>query len=91
MSKKGRSIYDQYEEPKAPEASEPSPPASAKPDRFCRMRRVEVVNSHWPAYQAEVVYIQGDKIVRRELLGKPDMFEYVYAQIADQLDPRNEY
>lgn len=64
--------------------SEPEP----KGETFCRMVKVEVDNSHWPAYQGEVVHIVGDKVVKREFIDKPDMFENVYAKVADKIDPR---
>lgn len=45
---------------------------------------------HFEAFQPEIVYVQGDKVVDRKLVSKPDMFEMAFAIAADMVDPRND-
>jgi hypothetical protein len=40
-------------------------------------------------YQAEMVSVEGDRIVERVLLDKPNMFEYAQTHLVDLMDPRN--
>jgi hypothetical protein len=42
-------------------------------------------------YQAEVIWIDdADRVVKRKLIDKPNLFEYAYTQAGEYIDPRNE-
>lgn len=40
-------------------------------------------------YQCERIEIIDDKVTARELINKPDMFEYAQSAMLDLMDPRN--
>jgi hypothetical protein len=41
-------------------------------------------------FQPEVIWVENDRIVRRKLVGKPNLFEYAFTQSGEMIDPRNE-
>lgn len=61
-------------------------------ETFVRLVRVKIPNSYLPAYQAERIQVQGDRVVKRELLFTPDMPEIILGKIRlmnDPTDPQN--
>lgn len=59
--------------------------------RFIRVVELPLkAGEQFRGYQPEVVWLQDDQVVRRELLGKPNLFEYAYTQAGEFIDPRNE-
>lgn len=41
-------------------------------------------------YQPEVIWVDEDRVVKRQLAGKPNLFEYAFSMAGDLIDPRNE-
>jgi hypothetical protein len=41
-------------------------------------------------YQPEIIWVEGDRVVRRKLVDKPNLFEYAYTNAGELIDPRNE-
>ena len=41
-------------------------------------------------YQPELVWLDGDRVVRRKLVDKPNLFEFAFTQAGEYIDPRNE-
>lgn len=81
-----RAPEDQTEDPPV------APTESAVPiESFVRIKKHKLKNGdHWESFQPEVVYVQGDKVVDRKMVSKPDMFEMAFAIAADMVDPRND-
>lgn len=44
----------------------------------------------FPGFQPEVIWADGDRIVKRKLVDKPNLFEYAFTQAGEMIDPRNE-
>lgn len=61
----------------------------SKCDKFVRIKNVTQPGENFEAFQPELVWLSGDVIIRREMIGKRDMFEMAFATAADQVDPRN--
>jgi hypothetical protein len=40
-------------------------------------------------FQPEVIWVENDKIVRRKLVDKPNLFEFAFTQAGELIDPRN--
>ena len=60
-----------------------------KLDRFVRLVEVTRPTDHFPAYQPEIVFLHGDKVVERRMISKPDLFAYAHPVAIDMVDPRN--
>lgn len=58
-------------------------------DKFVRIKNVTRKTDNFEAFQPEVLWLDGDTIVKRELISKPDMFEMAFAIAGDLVDPRN--
>lgn len=67
----------------------PEPPK--KLERFIRI--IELPRKPTDAfvgYQPEVVWVEGDRIIKRKLVDKPNLFEFAFTQAGELIDPRNE-
>lgn len=64
-------------------------PSTGKIEYYYALRRVPRETDHWPAFQVEVVGIDGDQLVKKQLLGKPDTLTMVMATLTELTDPRN--
>ncbi len=57
--------------------------------RFIRIVQIPSTDGdHFPGYQPEIVFIKDDKVVRRILIDKPNLFEYAYTKAGEFIDPR---
>lgn len=45
---------------------------------------------HYVGYQAELVLVDGDMVVKKVIIDKPNTFENAWAKALDYIDPRNE-
>lgn len=45
---------------------------------------------HFPGFQPEIVFIKDDKVIKRVLVDKPNLFEYAYTKAGEFIDPRVE-
>lgn len=69
---------------------------ASKPKTQPTVRYVRIVahgrkpGDTFEGFQAEIVFMAGDKVIKRQLIGKPDLFENAYSAAADMIDPRNE-
>ena len=59
-------------------------------EKFIRIIPLGRGNGHYDMFQAECIEVVGDKVIGRELIGKPNLYEYAYSGASDLLDPRNE-
>lgn len=46
-------------------------------------------NEHYRGYQGEVIEIEGDRVISRRLIDRPNMFEFAQTHVVDLMDPRN--
>lgn len=72
-------------------APRPLPAVDAAPvEQFLRILELErKPGDTYVGYQIQRVVVQGDKVLKREMVGKPDMFEYAFTQAGELIDPRN--
>ena len=40
-------------------------------------------------YQPEIILVQSDRVISREQVSKPNLFEYAFTQAGELIDPRN--
>ena len=64
-------------------------PIDRKLERFVRIVAIPNPSDTLVGYQVELAFVDGDKVVRRRLVDKPNLFEYAFATGADFIDPRN--
>lgn len=71
-----------------------SKPPSAEPrqiERFVRIVELPMKpGDTLRGYQTEIIQVEGDKVIARKLVDKPNLFEYAYSHAGDLIDPRNE-
>lgn len=76
---------------KKKEAAEAVRTVQAGPERYIRILELpRAPGDQYQGYQPEIVYVENDRIVRRELVSKPNLFEYAFTQAGELIDPRNE-
>ena len=67
-------------------------PISVKPlslQRFVRIIQIPPkAEFQFPGYQAEMILVDGEQVVERKLIDKPNLFEYAFYQAAELVDPR---
>jgi len=70
------------------------PKAASKPTKLERFIRIVEMplkpGDMYQSYQPEIVIIDGDRVVQRRLVDKPNLFEYAFTQAGELIDPRNE-
>lgn len=72
------------------ERSKKDPSIESKPEHFIRLRRVtDIPNNHHVALQIEKITVVGDKVVKREPYGHPDIPEMVLAKVSEALNPES--
>lgn len=61
-----------------------------KKEKFYRIKEHDLLPGDvYKGYQPEVIEIEGDKVVSRSLIDKPNLFEYAQTHLIDLIDPRN--
>lgn len=70
-------------------------PAKQEPkkklQRFIRIVQLPLAaGDTFTGYQPELIWVDGDKVVRRKLVDKPNLFEFAYSSAGELVDPRNE-
>jgi hypothetical protein len=72
----------------------PAPVAQKAPKLTRFVRIVELLPKTGEAfrgYQPELLWLdEQGSVVKREMVDKPNLFEYAFAQAGDLIDPRNE-
>lgn len=59
--------------------------------RFIRI--IELEKKHgdtFPGFQPEIIQVVNDKVVKRTMVSKPNLFEFAFTQAGELIDPRNE-
>jgi hypothetical protein len=51
------------------------------------IRRIERENDVWPAYQIEIIAIQNGRVIKEELLDKPDTLNMILGKMSDLINP----
>jgi len=46
-------------------------------------------SDHFDAFQPEIITVRGNQIIKRQMIDKPNLFEYAYCIAAELIDPRN--
>lgn len=65
--------------------------AEKKLERFIRIVELpRAPGDAYTGYQPELIWVDGDKVVRRKMIDKPNLFEYAYTNAGEMIDPRNE-
>lgn len=66
---------------------------SVKLQRFLRIVELpRKPGDTYVGYQPEIIWVdpQTDRVVKRKLVDKPNLFEYAFTQAGEFIDPRNE-
>lgn len=58
-------------------------------EKFIRLVEVTKDNDMLPAWQPEILEIQGNKVVSRKLVGTRDVWVMAFALAQELIDPRN--
>lgn len=61
-------------------------PKNIPEEKFIRVCKAHIPDSHWPAYQAEVVTIKGSSVVSRQFVDKPDTKVMAFAKAYGFID-----
>ena len=56
---------------------------------FYAVRKIVRERDVWPAYQIEIIAIQNDRVVKEELLDKPDTLSMILGKMTDLINPTN--
>lgn len=59
-----------------------------KCEKFIRLVKVDIGKTHFDAWQPEILTVENDKIIKRELVGKPDVWHMAYIIAQELIDPR---
>jgi len=51
------------------------------------IRRIVRDNDAWPAYQIELIAIQNGRVIKEELLDKPDTLNMILGKMTDLINP----
>lgn len=74
---------------KAALAQGPSVPQGPKEEFYRIVEHDLPAGDTYRGYQPERIVVQGGRVISRELVEKPNLFEYAQTQVIDLIDPRN--
>ena len=57
-------------------------------EKFVRLVDVTRPTDQVPAWQPEILFVQGNKITKRELASKPDTWPMAFSVAQDLIDPK---
>lgn len=69
----------------------PPPRPLRECQRFIRIVELERKQGDvFSGFQPEIIWVDGDRVVKRKVVDKPNLFEYAFTQAGELIDPRNE-
>lgn len=66
------------------------PAGAAQIERYVRILELpRQPGDAFTGYQPEIILVQNDRVISREQVSKPNLFEYAFTQAGELIDPRN--